>query len=199
MLGTAEQFQKRNSSSFGSRAEMEKFYQELPQHVKEGLARGSLHYSDTIIYTIKRVDSKTTKMFLPHDDKEVGLRNISNGKLPKNQCLLVSGIWFLAGQTNAPSKDDILSCGFTMAENFPPIILGEFSLKANEKYIIAETPCMLFRYGNLNYPMGYYKLDNPRLIVDEVPIEFTLELGSTLNLPQNLYVQVGLQGTATIP
>jgi hypothetical protein len=190
---------RKGNFSRGSRLEMEKFHQELPEHVKEGLAKGKLHYADTIIYSIKRVDSKTVKMFLPQDDKEVGMRNISNGKLSKNQCLLVSGVWLLACQSNSSSKDDILSSAFTFPENFPTLILSEFSLKANQKCIISETSCMVFRYGVTGYPVGYYKLDNPRLIIDDVPIEFVLELGTVKNLPNNFYVKVGLHGTATIP
>jgi hypothetical protein len=70
--------------SQGSRAEMEKHFSELPDHIREGLLRGSLRLADVVIYTVKPVNgSKTIKMFEPQDAKEVGLRNIDRGRLPK--------------------------------------------------------------------------------------------------------------------
>ncbi|MBC7413242.1 MAG: hypothetical protein H7331_12405 [Bacteroidia bacterium] len=71
-------------SSRGSRAEMEKHFKELPAHIKAELAKGNLRLADALIYSIKPVTSKTIKMFETQDDKEIGLRNISNAKLPKN-------------------------------------------------------------------------------------------------------------------
>jgi hypothetical protein len=194
------QQQKHNPfQSVGSRAEMEKFHNELPAYVQEGLKKGKLHYADTIIYSIKPVDSKTIKMFLPQDDKETGLRNISDGKLPKNQCLLVSGIWMLTASADASTKDVLLSSMFMYPELCPALMLGEFSLKANQKYIVPETSNMLFRSSNITYPYGYYKLHNPRLIVDEVSIEFTLELATLNNVLPNTHVLIGLHGTITTP
>ena len=75
---------------------MEKHFRELPAHIKSALAKGELRLADTIVYSIKPVNSKTIKLFETQDVKEVGLRNISNAKLPKNQALLVSGIVLLA-------------------------------------------------------------------------------------------------------
>src|SRR5687768_1033247 len=50
--------------SIGSRAEMEKFFPELPDHIKEGLLKGTLRLADTIIYSSKWLGgSKTVKMF----------------------------------------------------------------------------------------------------------------------------------------
>jgi hypothetical protein len=182
-----------------SRAEMEKYEHLLPEHVKREIKKGKLHYADSIIYSIKPIDSRTIKMFLPQDDKEIGLRNISNGKLQKNQCLLVSGIWCLCTTTYSGStKDDLLGSAFMEPDILPPLVNGEFSLKANQDYIVHEAPCMVFRNA---FPsaVGYYKLDNPRLIIDQVPIEFTIELGTMKNMPKNSFVMIGLKGTITTP
>ena len=82
-----------------SRAEMEKFFKQMPKHVKQELLRGGVRLSDYTIYSTKRITSKTIKMFEPQDDKEVGVRNISNAKLPKNSVFLVSGIYLLTGRS----------------------------------------------------------------------------------------------------
>ena len=187
-------------ASKGSRAEMEKFFGELPPHIKEGLVRGELRLADSTIYSIKPVTSKTIKMFETQDDKEIGLRNVSNAKLPKNQAFLVSGIFLLAGTSADASKDKIIATEFKALESYNAIANGEFSLKSNKKQIVPETANVVFKTtGNKNVPIGYYKLANPRLIHDDILIEMTIELGSMDGIPANTYIYAGLHGTITTP
>lgn len=186
--------------SKGSRAEMEKFFAELPPHIKEELVKGTLRLADTMVYSIKPVNSKTIKLWETQDDKEVGLRNISNAKLPKNQSLLVSGIVLLAGTAADSTKDKVLAAKYEGLENFPALLNGEFNLKYNKRQIVPETSNYIFRTANFtSVPQGYYKLSNPRLITDDVLIELTIELGSTDGIPANTYVFAALHGTITTP
>ena len=188
------------AGSKGSRAEMEKHFAELPANIKEALVRGELRLADNTIYSIKPVTSKTIKLFETQDDKEIGLRNISNAKLPKNQALLVSGIYLLAGTAADASKDKIIATNFKGLEEFPAIANGEFNLKTNKKQIVPETGNIIFKTSNnTNVPMGYYKLANPRLIQDDVLVELTIELGSTDGIPNNTYIYAALHGTITTP
>jgi hypothetical protein len=139
-------------------------------------------------------------MFETQDDKEIGLRNISNAKLPKNQAFLVSGIFILAGTSADATKDKIIATEFKGLENFNTIANGEFSLKSNKKQIVPDTSVVVFKTsGNKNVPVGYYKLANPRLIQDDILIELTIELGSMDSIPANTYIYVGLHGTITTP
>jgi hypothetical protein len=189
-----------SSASRGSRAEMEKHFSELPQHIKDGLLKGELRLADTVIYSIKPVNSKTIKMFETQDDKEVGLRNISNAKLPKNQALLVSGIYILAAVPVDTTKDKVIGANYVGLENFASISNGEFSLKANKKVIMPETVNTVFKTGNMtNVPLGYYKLANPRMIHDDLLIEATIDLGSMDGLDPKTHLYVGLHGTITTP
>ena len=186
--------------SKGSRAEMEKHFKELPKHIKDELAKGNLRLADALIYSIKPVSSKTIKMFETQDDKEIGLRNISNAKLPKNQALLVSGIVVMAGVSQNNTKDAIMSTYFNAVDSFPALALGESNLKANKKIIMPETSNYFFKNTYFSgRPLGYYKLANPRLIHDDILIEFTVELGTMLNIPENTQLFVGLHGTITTP
>ncbi len=164
------------------------------------MVRGELRLADSTIYSIKPVSSKTIKLFETQDDKEVGLRNVSNAKLPKNQAFLVSGIFLLAGVSADGSKDKIIGTEFKGLENFNPIANGEFSLRSNKKQIVPETSNVVFKTaGNKNVPVGYYKLANPRLIHDDILIEMTVELGSMDGIPQNTYIYAGLHGTISTP
>ncbi len=187
--------------SRGSRAEMEKFFGELPPHIKEGLTKGDLRLADNLIYSIKPVNgSKTIKLFETQDDKEVGLRNLSNAKLPKNQAFLVSGIILLAAVPADTTKDKIIGAKYDSIENFASIANGEFSLKSNKKTIVPETSNSVFKTSNMhNIPIGYYKLANPRLIHDDIQIELTIEMGSTEGLDAKTHVWAGLHGTITTP
>jgi hypothetical protein len=186
--------------SKGSRAEMEKHFHELPSHIKEGLKRGDLRLADTIIYSLKAVNSKTIKMFETQDVKEVGLRNISNAKLPKNQVLLVSGIFLLAGVPVDATSDNVIATKYDKLEDYAAIANGEFSLKANKKVIMPESSIAMFKTVNMHgVPMGYYKLANPRLIHDDILIEATIDLGSMTGLDPKTFLYVGLHGTITTP
>ena len=187
-------------ASKGSRAEMEKHFNELPQHIKDGLMKGELRLADTVIYSIKAVNSKTIKMFETQDDKEVGLRNISNAKLPKNQAMLVSGIFLLAGIPTEVNKDKIIGTKYEGIEDFAALSNGEFSLKSNKKIIMPETVNTIFKTKTMNtVPVGYYKLANPRMIHDDILIEATIDLGSMEGLDPKTHVYVGLHGTITTP
>ncbi len=187
-------------ASKGSRQEMEKHFNELPAHIKDGLLKGELRLADTIIYSIKPVNSKTIKMFETQDDKEVGLRNVSNAKLPKNQALLVSGIFLLGGVPADATKDKVIATDFSGLEGFPAIANGEFSLKSNKKIIVPETVNTIFKTKSMNtVPLGYYKLANPRMIHDDILIEATIDLGSMEGLDPKTHLYVGLHGTITTP
>ncbi|MEZ4923082.1 MAG: hypothetical protein R2780_07945 [Crocinitomicaceae bacterium] len=185
-----------------SRAEMEKFFKQLPNHVKGELLKGGVRLADYTIYSTKEITSKTIKMFEPQDDKEVGIRNISNAKLPKNMVFLVSGIILLTGKTADPNnKEALKAIDFKSVTSIPALCNGEFSLKANRKQIVPENQSIR-RFATDNdttVPLGYYKLDNPRLIRDEELIEFTVELGTQFGIQAGQYIYVGLDGTGTTP
>ncbi|HVD99534.1 MAG TPA: hypothetical protein VNB90_15100 [Cytophagaceae bacterium] len=193
---------KPSPGSKGSRAEMEKFMVELPDHIKQGLGSNKLKFADHTVYSIKAVNgAKTIKMFEPQDVKEVGLTNISNGRLPKNSALLVSGIFLLQGvAATITSKDDIKSTIFSGIDTVGAFATGEFTLKANKKSIVDSTSNNVFKTSGFNaVPVGFYKLSNPRLIQDDVDIEMEIDLGTLSGINANAVLYVGLYGTVTIP
>ncbi|HMX00883.1 MAG TPA: hypothetical protein PKL56_16055 [Cyclobacteriaceae bacterium] len=192
---------KRHIPSQGSRAEFEKFFVELPKHIKEQLLQGKLRLADHLIYSIKPVKgAKTIKMFESQDVKEVGLRNISNAKLPKNMALLVSGIYMLQGIAGSQDVDAIKVTTFDTINNIGAFANGEFKLKANKKQLVSDTSNRNFiTTGFDQVPKGFYKLANPRLIHDDIDIEFEIELGTITGVDPNAVIMVGLVGTATIP
>lgn len=192
---------KRDIPSQGSRAEMEKFFSELPAQIKEGLLNGKLRLADSFIYTIKPVNnSKTVKMFETQDVRETGLRSLSNGRLPKNTAFLVSGIILLQGVAASLSADDQKSTVFDTIDSVGSLCTGEFTLKANKKQLVDSTSHYVFRTKDFTQvTKGYYKLANPRLIQDDVDIEWEIELGTVTGIDPKAVLFGGLHGTATIP
>jgi len=192
---------KRNIPSQGSRAEFEKFFGELPQQIKDQLLQGKLRLADHIVYSIKPIQgAKTIKMFESQDVKEVGLRNISNAKLPKNMALLVSGIYLLQGVATSLNTDDVKVTTFDTLESIGALVNGEFKLKANKKQLVSDTSNRKFNTNGFSLVQkGFFKLANPRLIQDDVEIEFEVELGTVTGINANAVLYVGLEGTATIP
>jgi len=192
----------KNNSSRGSRAEFEKFFKEVPESVKASLLSGDLRLADFTIYSVKQVKSKTVKLFETQDVKESGITNISNAKLPKNFVFLVSGIYLLAGiSADANDKEKIKATNFQSVMAMPAIANAEFSLKANKKQIIPEGNIVRKFITDNNHfnNLGYYKLDNPRLIKDDELIEFVVELGTMTGLDTSAFIYVGLDGTGTTP
>jgi hypothetical protein len=192
---------KRHIPSQGSRAEFEKFFGELPKSIKDQLNQGKLRLADHLIYSIKPIrGAKTIKMFESQDVKEVGLRNISNAKLPKNMALLVSGIYLMQGKAASQEVDAIKVSTFDTIESVGALASGEFKLKANKKQLVSDISNRVFvTDGFSQVPKGFYKLANPRLILDDIDIEFEIELGTLTGLDPNAVIYVGLVGTATIP
>lgn len=193
--------------SKGSRAEFEKHFHEVPQAVRDELDLGKLRLADMVVYSIKPVGTGSTiRMFETQDVKKLGLRNISNGKLPKNSVLLVSGIYLLAkGITAAipgsPTDEEMMKASFGSigAAGMGPLANGEITLKAKKVTILDGTSMRLWcTDNNMGYPLGFLKLANPRLIEDDVPIELTIDLGTVSGLPQDTIIYAGLYGTMTM-
>ncbi len=192
----------KTNPSRGSRAEFEKFFPQLPRHIKEQLFKGGLRLADGVIYSMKTITSKTIKMFEPQDEKAVGIRNVANAKLPKNMVFVVSGIILLAGVcADVNNLEKFKATNMEGISKIPALVNGEFSLKANRKYFIPEgTSNRLFHTENNNLiNLGYIKLSNPRPIMDEELLEFTIELGTMDGIDPNTVIYVGLVGTGTTP
>ncbi len=95
-------------------------------------------------------------MFESQDVKEVSLRNISNGKLPKNMALLVSGIYLLQGEATTLGVDDIKITKFDTIESIGALANGEFKLKANKKQLVSNNSNRKFITSGFDaVPKGY--------------------------------------------
>ncbi len=187
--------------SIGSRAEFEKHFKELPDGIREEVIAGKLRLADYNIRGVKRVTSKTVKIFETSDAKVTGGTSIAQGKLPKGMVLLVSSITMLVGTAADLTDDKIKVIDFGSIKAVPAIANGEFYLKANKRQIIPEGKSnrVFATDNNQTVSLGYWKLHNPRMIRDEELIEFVVELGSMDGVAANAHIMVELNGTITTP
>jgi hypothetical protein len=187
--------------SIGSRAEFEKHFKELPEGIKEDLVKGSIRLADFNIRGVKRVTSKTVKLFETSDSKVTGGTSIAQGKLPKGMVLLVSSITMLAGASADLTEDKIKAIDYGSIKAVPAIANGEFYLKANKRQIIPEGKSnrVFVTDNNQMVNLGFWKLHNPRMIRDEELIEFVVELGTLDGVAANAHIMVELNGTITTP
>lgn len=186
--------------SQGSRLEFEKHFIELPQHIKDQLLQNKLRLADMVIYAIKPISGKVIKMFREQDIVQLSISSISKSMLPKNMAMLVSGIYLLQGQAVSLDTEDLMSVTLNSIESVAALVNGEISFKVNKKDLLAPGHSNRGFIGAPNkVPIGYHKLDNPRLVPDETVIELDIELGTLKDIPANTVLFAALHGTATIP
>ena len=79
---------------------------------------------------------------------------------------------------------------------------GDCTFKCDSRYLLKELPLTVFKKNpNSHLPKGQYKLDNPRLLQDDVPIEFDVELAAEVDHDGNescVWLRLEIIGTGTI-
>jgi hypothetical protein len=176
-----------------SRQELEQRFSQLPAEIRDGLMNQRLQLSDTRFYIVKDISLKNSiDVFQGTDQKGVGLGNIANQKLEKDNWFIVSAIImrYAVSATGGATAD------FT---HIVPIIRnGEFELEAGGKKIVSLTDNTCFdTRERTNIPIGLYKIESTKIIAPQVeikmPVKFT---GASL---ANTFLRVGFIGTSVIP
>jgi hypothetical protein len=176
-----------------SRKELEKKFAQLPREIKEGLIKKRLQLVDTRFYIVKDIAGKLTiDVFQGTDNKNVGLGNIANQKLEKDNWFIVSAIRMLYGENPAGKE----SADFT---TLPPVILnGEFELEAGQKKIVGLITNEVFDTRNkTDVSIGYYKLDSTKIIEPQVEIKMPVKFALAAN--PNSFLKVVFIGTSVVP
>lgn len=180
-----------------SRYEMEQKLDQLPKEILDGLMNKRLQLADTRFYVVKDISTKNSiDIFQGTDQKGVGLGNLANQKLEKDNWLLVFAVLMryaaVAGGTLNPS----LVADYT---HIVPIIRnGEFEFEAGNKKLIQVTSMSVFDTRERHdVPIGYWKLDNTKIIEPQVEIKMPVKF--TTAAEANTFLRVELLGTSVIP
>lgn len=180
-----------------SRYEMEQKLDQLPKEILDGLMNKRLQLSDTRFYVVKDISTKNTiDIFQGTDQKGVGLGNLANQKLEKDNWLLVFALLMRYASVVGGGANPYLSADFT---HVPAVIRnGEFEFEAGNKKMVMSTSLSVFDTRDRHdVPIGYWKLDNTKIIEPQVEIKMPVKFAAAAEA--NTFLRVELLGTSVIP
>ncbi len=175
-----------------SRQEFERKFIQLPKDIREGLLKKRLQLSDTRFYVIKDVSTKNSiDIFMGTDNKAVGLGNLANQKLEKDNWFLLSAIRMLYG--TGPEKESV---SFGALPNV--IMNGEFEFEAGNKKLVGLISNEVFDTTNrTDMQIGYWKLHSTKVIEPQVEIKMPVKFAAAAAAQS--WLKVVLIGSSVIP
>jgi len=176
-----------------SRKELEKKFAQLPKEIRDGLMKKRLQLVDTRFYIVKDIAGKQNiDVFQGTDNKNVGLGNIANQKLEKDNWFIVSAIRMLYAESGTGKE----SADFNV---LPPVVInGEFELEAGQKKIVGLITNEVFDTRNkTDVSIGFYKLESTKIIEPQVEIKMPVKFAAAAN--PNSFLKVVFIGTSVVP
>ena len=148
---------------------------------------------DTRYYIIKEISGKQSiDVFQGTDNKNVGLANLANQKLEKDNWFLLSAIRMVYGESaDGKEKADYVI--------IPPVIMnGEFELEAGQKKLVGLIDNNAFdTRSRSDIPVGYYKFHNTKVIEPQVEIKMPVKFAAVANA--NSFLKIVLIGSSVVP
>ncbi len=166
----------------------------LPEAIRKGLDEKRLQLADTVFYICKTPGTSTTiKMITNADTKSVGTSNMANGKLDKDNYLLLTHVRLLS----AVAAGGIVDAAFGVAEK--AILNGQVEFKIGSKYLLPnECGNRIFDTTNLTtVAPGTFRLANPKWLEPQQQIEFNIALSQAAAV--NTQIRIELVGSSVIP
>jgi hypothetical protein len=176
-----------------SRQEMERQFRQLPKEIREGLLNKRLQLGDNRYYIVKAIASQNNvDIFVGTDQKAIGLGNLATQKLDKDW-------WFSIFALTMRYAESASGYGVADFTHIPPIVRnGEFEFEAGNKKLVGLMDNSAFDTRDRHdLPIGYYKLDNRKLIEPQVDIKMPVKF--TAAAAANSFLRVGLIGTTVMP
>ncbi len=175
-----------------SRDEFQRRFSQLPKETKKGLLNKQKQLVDTALYVVKDVsNSKVVKMFQDDDNKVVGKSNVSGGKLEKGNFFTLKAIQILVGYGSV--GEGWKTASFNTIPSY--IRNGEFELVANGSVLIPRMSMEVFNtQNNYDVKMGYYELENPKMIETQQPLDKEIEWAQ--NMQTGSFIKAVLYGTS---
>jgi hypothetical protein len=203
----------RHSRRLGQNNSRDEFQARLPQlsqDVSNGLLKGSSQLVDTWFAVAKSISAASqTKMLRDSDVKTAGVCMINGGRLGKGEPFLLSSIILLYGVGSGTTENVATISPINFGQISPVVRGGVFEFKVNGKILIPETSNEAFvnHYAETSdttdksyayalqgtQRVGEFKLENPKLIETQVPMEFNLDWG--VAAASNAFLKVILKGT----
>lgn len=180
-----------------SRYEMENKLDQLPKDIIDGLINKRLQLADTRFYVVKDISGKNSiDVFQGTDNKGVGLGNLANQKLEKDNWFLIYAM-IMRYATLGGGGGSSLTADFTHI--VPVIRNGEFEFEAgNKKLVGGVVSCSVFDTRERHdIPIGYWKWENTKIIEPQVEIKMPVKFSAASEV--NTHLRVELIGTSVVP
>lgn len=175
-----------------SRIEMEGKAFLLPKEIGDGLIKKRLQMADTRFYVVKDIAGKNSiDIFQGTDNKAVGLGNLANQKLEKDN-------WFLLSAARVLTAVNVDKESANFGEPATYLTNGEWELEAGQKKIIGLMSSDCFDTRNrTDRQIGTYKFDSVKIIEPQVEIKMPFKF--SYPAPAQSWIRVGFIGTSIIP
>lgn len=183
---------KKGGAAHNSRAEMEQKFSQLPKEIRDGLLKKRLQLADTRFYVVKDISTKSSvDVFQGTDNKNVGLGNVANQKLEKDNWFILSAIRMIYAVSAARDKAEFGVCP-------PEILNGEFELEAGQKKLVGLITNEVFdTRSRTTLPIGFYKLESTKIIEPQVEIKMPVKFSAAA--AENAWLKIVFVGTSVIP
>jgi hypothetical protein len=180
-----------------SRYEFQQKYDLLPKDIQDGLLNKRLQLCDTQLYVVKDISSKNSiDVFMGTDQKGQGIGNLANQKLDKDFWFCLFAITMRTGTVGGGGGG-----GATVDFGSIPAAIrnGDFEFEAGNKKLIGGVVSLSVfdTRSRTDIPIGYWKLDNTKLIEPQVEIKMPVKFAGAADA--NTFMRVELVGTAVVP
>ncbi len=169
----------------------------LPKNIKMDLSKGLLQVCDKTIYASKMGGGlQTVKMFDNADDRVIGMTNLNDAKLEKDQFFLCTGIILLGGlaKTDEKTRENFGAVDFDRLK--APMFNGEYTFKIGDRVLIKNSSLQDFNTeGQSNVKTGYLRLENPKFIEPQTEVHFDLDF--PISIEEKYVFKVALVGAIT--
>lgn len=196
-----------------SRTELAARMSSLDKNLQQGLLQKSNQLVDTYLSVVKSVSgASSVKMLKSADTDTVGVCMINGAKLEKDQPFMMTAIRLLYGVGGGTTENASTISAVNFGIISSVIAGGYFEFKAGSRTLIPAMSCEVFKTAfeknvvedtSPDYAYGYaisngaqfgmYKLENPKLIESQIPLEFNIDWGTAA--ASNAFLKVILIGS----
>lgn len=151
------------------------------QKAIEALGNSQMRAVDHVAYTTAPLGgSKYVKVFQNTDKKDIGLRNIAEGKLDPNRPMVVTHIRFTAVTLGlAPTEATIKGAAFGNINAIAGLKNAELTLKVDNKILLDKMNVSRF-VTPADAEEGIIELSDPIVIAPDREIQIELEAGDAI-------------------
>lgn len=168
---------------------------QLDDDLKTG-KRKLIHYAVDVIFPLN--GQNKIKVFDEALQKVVGIRTLTNAKLPKEVVFVPSSVQLLRGIAASASDADVLNTNFQGIDGEPVLTKAEITLGIRGNKLFKNMPTGAFDRRGSQDRVGELKLSESIVFAGDTLFEGEIEVASTANIDLLSYGKISLIGMAAM-